>query len=473
MSDDLDLRGIHRRHEPDPRFVAALGDRLDAILASAPALDLEPTASPLPPPRQHRRRVLAAAAVLVAASVALFAVVVSGDRAVRDDLDVSRGGPQVNGWVAFTQEDRSGDRDVYLVREGEPPRRVAGSDDDASDQVCPAFSADGRRLVFGQATGSERTDHENDAELVITEVAADGSTSGTTTIPVEDLGAPPCPTWSSDGRWLAFGAGDGLARGVGRAAANAVWLVDGVTEEVRRLPGRAATDIEWLPGTDELAIADDGIQIYSVTTGEVRSLGVEGATDVAWSPDGTTVAFARVSRVGSGPAEHDETSLWLADADGTDQRQLTGGYDVNHGVGPVWSPDGRSIAYQRLCCGRAEGHEVVLVTAVPDDAERPIGTETVIAPPTTPGTDGPVGWWPWSVTWSPDGSTLLYIAWNDACSAEVSDGCGGRLEGGGVLAVPVDTTQAPVVLADASWLIGANDGIPWLPLQAWGRQPPD
>ena len=40
MSDDLDLRAIHRRHEPDPRFVAALGDRLEAILANSASADV-------------------------------------------------------------------------------------------------------------------------------------------------------------------------------------------------------------------------------------------------------------------------------------------------------------------------------------------------------------------------------------------------------------------------------------------------
>jgi Tol biopolymer transport system component len=473
MSDDLDLRAIHRRHEPDPRFVAALGARLEAIMASsasadvsidegsAPTVELELGDSQRPPAQHHRRRVFGAAAVLAAASVAVVALVVSRDRASRDDVNVSQGvlppnGP--NGWVAFTQRDSSDDRDVYLVREGESPRRVAGSDTDTSAQVCPAFSPDGRRLVFGEATGSSRSGYEDDAKLVIIEVGADGSTSGTATIPVQDLSAPPCPMWSPDGRWLAFGAG------------SEVWLVDAVTEELRRLAGHAATDLEWLPGTDELAIADNGIHVYSVTTGEVRSLGIEGAGQLAWSPDGTTVAFTRVSRVGSGEEEHDSTSLWLVDADGTNERQLAAAYSALHGVGPVWSPDGRYIAYQRRigCC---ESHEVVLVTADDNQRGTPLGTDVVISPPTTPGTDGPVFWYPWSVTWSPDGSMLLYTAWNDACADEASAQCGGRLEGGGVLAVPVDTTKAPFVLADASWLIGVKEGQPWLPMQSWGREP--
>ena len=443
-----------------------LDERVAPITISA-SETTSPGTSDEPPLGPHDQRgtrpwllAVAAAIVLIVGAAALFLQHARNGEKESDPIDrpVIPTRLPANGWVAFTQLDRSDDRDVYLVREGEMPRRVAGSDTDTSAQVCPAFSPDGGRLVFTEVTGLSPSGDVVDAELVIIEVGADGSTSRTTTVPVEGLSAPPCTLWSPDGRWLAFGDG------------SAVWLVDAVTGDVRHLAGYAATDLEWLPGTDELAITANGIEVYSVTTGEVRSLGIEGAAELAWSPDGTAVAFTRVSRVGSGQTEHDSTSLWLVDADGTNERLLTAAYRVMHGVGPVWSPDGRYIAYQRVigCC---ESHEVVLVTADDNDRGNPVGTEVVISPPTTPGTDGPLTWYPGGVTWSPDGSTLLYNAWNDACYDQSSADCGGRLEGGGLLAVPVDTTQAPFVLADTSWMIGANEGQPWLPMQTWGRQP--
>jgi len=426
------------------------------------------------PRRGSRPLVIALAAVavlvIVAGAVALL-------RIDRDDAAPITTDPALppNGWVAFSGSTVPGSigDDVYLVREGESPTRVAGSDTDMSDQVCPAFSPDGGRLAFGQATMSYRSGHTfyEDAELVILEVGADGSTSGISTIPVEDPGSPPCPLWSPDGRWLAFGAGSDPARL--EWAATEVWLVDTVTGELRRLAGYAPSDLEWMPGTDELAIADNGIHVYSVTTGEVRSLGLDGAEALSWSPDGTTVAFTR----------EDETNgygkrVWLADADGTNKRPLTGGYNAWQGIGPVWSPDGRSIAYNRSL-GGGESSEVVLVTANADDADNPIGTETVIAPPTTPGSDGPVTWRnPASVTWSPDGSTLLYISWNDACFSDPDGhaecaprpgdpGGGGSFKG--VLAVPVDTERAPFILADSSWMVSSGGNT----MQAWGRRTHD
>ena len=400
--------------------------------------------------RSRHNRMVTGASVVAVAALVLGAVAL-----LRVDTDEPQPtifpGLAANGWVAFTQQDRNDDRDVYLVTEGGSPLRIAGSDTDATAEVCPAFSPDGARLAYGTMPGSSYRGYDGDAELILVDVGDDGSTSGGSTIPIDGASAPPCPTWSPDGRWVAFVDGADVV------------LADTETEELRRLTDQAATDLEWIPGTDELAIADDGIDVYSVATGEVRSLGVEGVSQLTWAPDGTTVAFSRVARVDDG-VPHDSTGIWLVDADGTHERRLTGAYGVNHGIGPVWSPDGRTIVYQRLAPGSAEGHEAVLVS--PDD-----GAEVVISPPTTPGTDGPLTWLPWSVTWSPDGTTLLYVAWNGACDDQGGPDCRGRIEGGGVLAVPVDQTQPPVVLADADWLVGVNDGEPWLPTQAWGRSP--
>ena len=62
-------------------------------------------------------------------------------------------------------------------------------------------------------------------------------------------------------------------------------------------------------------------------------------------------------------------------------------------------------------------------------------------------------WYPYLVTWSPDGTTLLYTAW---C------GCGE-----GVIAVPADTPSDVTVLTNG--MAGPVD-YRWVPIQAWGRQ---
>jgi Tol biopolymer transport system component len=151
-------------------------------------------------------------------------------------------------------------------------------------------------------------------------------------------------------------------------------------------------------------------------------------------------------------------------ADGTGQRLLVSGYKVGFGIGPAWSPDGNRIAFQRLCdtyvdvAGTEhaclEEHVVDIVVVSDHDPLGPSGTQTVIAPPLTTEGGRSRQWFPYSVSWSPDSLTLLYLAW--------------ATPGGGVLAVPVDGTAAPEILDDAL-SVGDLGVQPWN--QAWSRQP--
>ncbi len=84
MSDDLDLRGIDQRHEPDPQFRAALHSRLAAIVTGADPgsvteppdlamIDLERASEKREPSRNGRR--IARVILAVAAVVAIIVVV--------------------------------------------------------------------------------------------------------------------------------------------------------------------------------------------------------------------------------------------------------------------------------------------------------------------------------------------------------------------------------------------------------------
>jgi hypothetical protein len=92
MSDDLDLRGIDQRHEPDPVFRAALEHRIAAIVAGSDpgsvtkprdvaTIDLEPTRTKAGPRRRGRRVTHVVLAIAVAAAVVTTMVVISRDHA--------------------------------------------------------------------------------------------------------------------------------------------------------------------------------------------------------------------------------------------------------------------------------------------------------------------------------------------------------------------------------------------------------
>ena len=352
MSPELELRGLHQPHEPDPAFVDALEQRLDAILAGKPlnpapledgaALDLylPATATPPAPRRWVFRVVLGAAAAIVIVAVGVF-IRRDGPASVETPIaPIVR--PRANGWVA--QGFGSG---IFLLREGEDDFLVdyAGR---PTRQACPAFSPDGERLMIGGSTIDG-----GDASLEVVSVVADGTevtrgldgqlhppVSLLSTIPLEGVEGTPCAIWSPDGRWAALG-GNGE-----------VLVVDTETGGVRRLPGYHPADLEWRPGTDELAMTGDGgllgvnapIAIYTVSTDEVRAFVDVEAAELTWSPDGSTLAFTRAVA----GANDMRSGITLIDADGTNSRSLvTHAYPTNDGIGVVWSPRGDQIAYQR------------------------------------------------------------------------------------------------------------------------------
>ena len=191
-----------------------------------------------------------------------------------------------------------------------------------------------------------------------------------------------------------------------------------------------------------------------MSTGETRTVGDVQANELTWSPDGATIAYTRAVP----DATNVKSGITLIDADGTNERPLTTqSYETSQGIGVVWSPRGDEIAYQRerADCDPSRGcfeqSQIVLVTAYDTGPARPVGTERVIQPlPADISRREP--WAAHSVTWSPDGTRLLY-------SAGIQ----------GLVDVPVDATQAP------NWL--SSDGLtgnlddettsPWIPLQQW------
>jgi TolB protein len=195
------------------------------------------------------------------------------------------------------------------------------------------------------------------------------------------------PQWSPDGKQIVF------VRSINFFSA--LFMVDVVTGEERQLTDYT-NDLEpdWSPdggrivfttsrdGFQELyTMSPDGSDLHRLTENENQN-----DLEAAFSPDGTQIAYMTNYSVGDGTGE-----IWVMNADGSDQRRLTDNRRDDRL--PVWSPDGRKIAFTSTLEDRS-GTDVYLYD---------LDTDELRLLTHQPGHNyGP--------TWSPDGEWVGYVS---------------------------------------------------------------
>lgn len=147
----------------------------------------------------------------------------------------------------------------------------------------------------------------------------------------------------------------------------------------------------WSPDGQRIAVERTGdIAVANVPDMQFQPLTDTPApvyeSDPAWSPDGTQIAFARGE------------AIWVMDADGTDQHQVTtmccDGY-------PTWSPDGGTIAFSSYRSGSWQIYALDLATGEP-----------AVQLTKSPG----INIYP---DWSPDGTQIVFTSGRRANNADI------------------------------------------------------
>jgi TolB protein len=269
-------------------------------------------------------------AVIAVASALVSGLLVGGAR--------SAGGS--SGLIAFTRPDG-----IYVMRPDGTGVRPLRRGSAASQALQLDWSPDGSRIAF-------------ESRGAIWLLGADGEGLARLVARGGAWGSAHSPTWSPDGRVLAFSA----------ERAREIWVVDADGSNAHRLLRLAKLEaedigvgeIDWSPDGRRLAFTGHGgwlAWVYVVNTNgtNLRRLTERGwawATNPRWSPDGRRIAFEQWARNPTNIYSDRDSEIYVMTLDSGSQAQLTRNREYD-GT-PVWSPDGRRIAFVRFGHGCAE-----------------------------------------------------------------------------------------------------------------------
>jgi len=311
---------------------------------------------------------------------------------------------------------RDGNGEVYAMdANGSKPRNLTQN---PAKDVRPAWSPDGRSIAFVSSRspssrckpGPGRCWRDRQSEIYV--MNADGSRKRKLT---RDRASDDLPTWSPDGRRIAFLHGRGRGRGQ-------LYVVNADGSGLRIL-GRIAGPALY---SSRLVWSPDGRTIYfgrylvSTDGSGARKLPYIPLIAV-WSPDGRQIAFVKNVSTGlPGPGaagSKDDSEIYVMNADGSGTRRLT--HNVGYDGEPAWSPDGRKIAFQskrRAVRGVVGGSKGEIYVMNADGSGKRNLTRN-------PAQDG-------SPSWSPDGRRIGFVSNRDGRRLEAhvmnADGSGQR-----------------------------------------------
>lgn len=243
-----------------------------------------------------------------------------------------------------------------------------------ADQAFASWSPDGRRVAFIGRTPAG-------LEL---QVAGPDLASPRSVARVGTFGG--MAVWSPDGGMLSYAST--------AAGSPDIWVAAADGGEGRRLTTSEGIEfpVAWHPAGDRIAYihssADGriGCSVVEVATGRIAPM-VEGMPDACgtWSPDGTRLALNPL-RVGG-------STIWVADADGRNPRQLTTeGYEaLPDDLRQAWSPDGGQILYVSTRTGRSDLWVAPADSGAPRQLTRDLRND-------------------WDGAWSPDGRHVAFLS---------------------------------------------------------------
>ena len=241
---------------------------------------------------------------------------------------------------------RDGNPEIYVMdTDGGNQRRLTSNSD---KDFSPSWSPDGKRIAFISNRDGHVHPRHGWSTYEIYVMNADGSNpQNLTNNPSSDRG----PSWSPDGKRILFSS----ARDNDNPHNSEIYVMDADGSNQQRLTENIDDDRDpaWSPDGQRIIFSarrEGNVENKFGITYEIYVMDADGGNekrltdnrnndwDPVWSPDGKRIAFASDRK-----GDLVKFEIYVMDADGGNQHRLT----ENRGweSSPSWSPDGERIAF--------------------------------------------------------------------------------------------------------------------------------